>query len=60
MIDHLVQFARPYIYTTAQPPGVAGATLAALDILEREPERRGRLHQHIADFRMRPQGSACR
>ncbi|SHK67517.1 8-amino-7-oxononanoate synthase [Halomonas caseinilytica] len=51
LIDHLVQFARPYIYTTAQPPGVAGATLAALDILEREPERRGRLHQHIADFR---------
>ncbi|SEM96860.1 8-amino-7-oxononanoate synthase [Halomonas caseinilytica] len=51
LIDHLVQFARPYIYTTAQPPGVAGATLAALDILEREPERRGHLHQHIADFR---------
>lgn len=51
LIDHLVQFARPYIYTTAQPPGVAAATLTALDILEQEPERRDRLHRHIADFR---------
>lgn len=51
LIDHLIQFARPYIYTTAQPPGVAAATLTALDILEQEPERRDRLHRHIADFR---------
>ncbi|WP_410000347.1 8-amino-7-oxononanoate synthase [Halomonas sp. I1] len=51
LIDHLIQFARPYIYTTAQPPGVAAATLTALDILEQETERRDHLHQHIADFR---------
>ncbi|MDN3523722.1 8-amino-7-oxononanoate synthase [Halomonas sabkhae] len=51
VIDHLIQFARPYIYTTAQPPGVAAATLAALDILEAEPERRRRLHANIARFR---------
>ncbi|GED21819.1 8-amino-7-oxononanoate synthase [Halomonas halmophila] len=51
VIDHLIQFARPYIYTTAQPPGVAAATLAALDILEAEPERRDRLHANIARFR---------
>ncbi|MDV6319548.1 8-amino-7-oxononanoate synthase [Chromohalobacter sp. HP20-39] len=51
LIDHLIQFARPYIYTTAQPPGLAAATLTALDILEQEPERRDRLHRHIADFR---------
>ena len=51
LIDHLIQFARPYVYTTAQPPGVAAATLAALDVLEREPERRARLHERIADFR---------
>lgn len=51
LIDHLIQFARPYVYTTAQPPGVAAATLAALDLLEREPERRARLHERIADFR---------
>lgn len=51
LIDHLIQFARPYVYTTAQPPGVAAATLAALDILEAEPERRARLHERIDDFR---------
>ncbi|MDR5858237.1 8-amino-7-oxononanoate synthase [Halomonas eurihalina] len=51
LIDHLIQFARPYIYTTAHPPGVAAATLTALDILEQEPERRDRLHRHIAEFR---------
>ncbi|WP_280539024.1 8-amino-7-oxononanoate synthase [Chromohalobacter sp. 11-W] len=51
LIDHLIQFARPYIYTTAQPPGVAAATLAALDILEDEPERRIQLFERIARFR---------
>ncbi|MCI0510735.1 MULTISPECIES: 8-amino-7-oxononanoate synthase [Chromohalobacter] len=51
LIDHLIQFARPYVYTTAQPPGVAAATLAALDVLAREPERRARLHERIVAFR---------
>ncbi|MFQ3788257.1 8-amino-7-oxononanoate synthase [Halomonas sp. A29] len=51
LIEHLIQFARPYVYTTAQPPGVAAATLAALDILAAEPERRERLRETIAYFR---------
>ncbi len=51
MIEHLIQFARPYVYTTAQPPGIAAATLTALDILATEPERRCRLQRHIARFR---------
>ncbi|ATJ83222.1 8-amino-7-oxononanoate synthase [Halomonas beimenensis] len=51
LIEHLIQFARPYVYTTAQPPGVAAATLAALDILAAEPERRARLFDRIARFR---------
>lgn len=51
LIEHLIQFARPYVYTTAQPPGVASATLKALDILADEPERRTRLFSHIARFR---------
>ncbi|WP_253272862.1 8-amino-7-oxononanoate synthase [Halomonas sp. PR-M31] len=51
LIEHLLQFARPCIYTTAEPPGVSAATLAALDILEQEPERREQLRAHIARFR---------
>ncbi|SDJ40877.1 8-amino-7-oxononanoate synthase [Billgrantia gudaonensis] len=51
LIEHLIQFARPYVYTTAQSPGLAAATLAALDILATEPERRQRLHTRIARFR---------
>ncbi|MDR5867104.1 8-amino-7-oxononanoate synthase [Halomonas koreensis] len=51
LIEHLIQFARPYVYTTAQPPGVAAATLAALDLLAAEPERRARLQARITRFR---------
>ncbi|RUR34550.1 8-amino-7-oxononanoate synthase [Vreelandella nanhaiensis] len=51
LIDHLIQFARSYVYTTAQPPGVATATLEALTIVQREPEHRERLERHIDYFR---------
>ncbi|AMD00279.1 8-amino-7-oxononanoate synthase [Halomonas chromatireducens] len=51
LIDHLIQFARPYVYTTAQPPGVAAATLKALEILAAEPERRARLLSLVRYFR---------
>ena len=51
LIEHLIQFARPYIYTTALPPGVAAATLKALEILAAEPERRARLTSLIRRFR---------
>ncbi|MDY7115310.1 8-amino-7-oxononanoate synthase [Halomonas sp. SSL-5] len=51
LIEHLIQFARPYVYTTAQPPGVATATLRALELLADEPERRGLLQAHIRRFR---------
>ncbi|GHA92548.1 8-amino-7-oxononanoate synthase [Modicisalibacter luteus] len=51
LIEALIQFARPYIYTTAQPPGVACATLRALDILDQEPERRHRLYENIRYWR---------
>ncbi|SEK87876.1 8-amino-7-oxononanoate synthase [Halomonas daqiaonensis] len=51
LIEHLIQFSRPYVYTTAQPPGVAAATLKALELLEAEPERRDRLRTLIRRFR---------
>jgi len=40
LIDHLLNHARSYIYTTAMPPPVAGAALCALGIMRAEPERR--------------------
>lgn len=51
LIESLIQFARPYIYTTAMPPAVAAASLASLDILSSEPWRREHLQRLITRFR---------
>lgn len=40
LIEWLINRARPYIYSTAAPAVTAAAALAALDIVEHEPERR--------------------
>ncbi|AYF32861.1 8-amino-7-oxononanoate synthase [Vreelandella alkaliphila] len=55
LIEHLTQFARSYIYTTAQPPSIAAATLEALAIVQREPEHRLQLTRHINYFRQQAQ-----
>ncbi|WP_027965859.1 8-amino-7-oxononanoate synthase [Halomonas halocynthiae] len=51
LVEHVLQFSRSYTYTTAQPPGVASATLTSLEILQAEPERRHRLRENIGQFR---------
>ncbi|MBA1188759.1 8-amino-7-oxononanoate synthase [Pseudomonas entomophila] len=51
LIETLIQFARPYIYTTSQPPGLACATLKSLELLRRERWRREHLKGLIAQFR---------
>ena len=43
LVDWLVNRARSFVYTTGMPPASAASALAALDIVEREPERRQRL-----------------
>ena len=42
VVDLLTSRARSLVYTTGLPPAAAGAALAALDVLEAEPERRAR------------------
>lgn len=51
LTETLIQQARPYIYTTAPPPGVAAATRAALELVQKEPWRRQRLRELVARFR---------
>lgn len=51
LIEALVQFARPYIYTTSQPPALACATLKSLELLRREAWRREHLAALIRQFR---------
>ncbi|MGC5039602.1 8-amino-7-oxononanoate synthase [Streptomyces sp. DT190] len=42
VVDHLVNAARTFIFDTGLAPAAAGAALAALRLLRREPERAGR------------------
>ena len=51
LIEELLQSARSYIYTTAQPPAVAEASRAALHLIQTEPERRTKLKELIGYFR---------
>ncbi len=51
LVEHLLETARPYIYTTALPPAQAAATLAAVRLARREHWRREKLQELVARFR---------
>ena len=51
LVDGLLQFARPYIYTTAMPPALVAAACTAVAIARGENWRRGKLQSLIARFR---------
>nr|CAA6829146.1 MAG: 8-amino-7-oxononanoate synthase (EC [uncultured Thiotrichaceae bacterium] len=51
LIEYLIQTARTYIYTTAQPPAIAAATLASLKLVRSENWRREHLRDLIKQFR---------
>ncbi|MEO7065767.1 MAG: 8-amino-7-oxononanoate synthase [Rhodanobacter sp.] len=51
LIEGLIQQARPYIYTTAMPPALAGATLCAVELAQSEAWRREKLFSLITRFR---------
>jgi 8-amino-7-oxononanoate synthase len=50
LIDYLRQFARSYIYSTALPPAIAHANLAALEVMQRETWRLNKLKNLIEFF----------
>lgn len=50
-VQYLINKARPLIYTTALPPSVLAASIAALKIIEKTPEIRQRLWKLADDFR---------
>jgi len=50
VIEWLVQRARTLIYSTALPPMAAAVAVAAMDVIDEEPQRVARLVERIADF----------
>jgi 8-amino-7-oxononanoate synthase len=50
-IDFLINRARTFIFTTALPPAVAEAALAALALVASEQERRTALWERVAQFK---------
>jgi len=50
LIDYLKRMAPGFVFSVGMAPPVAAAALAAVEILEREPERVGRLNDRAALF----------
>ena len=50
-IDFLYHRARPFLFSTSHPPAVAAACLAALDVLETEPQWMERLWDNTRFFK---------
>ncbi|WP_031173479.1 8-amino-7-oxononanoate synthase [Streptomyces durhamensis] len=53
VIDHLVNAARTFIFDTGLAPAAAGAALAALRLLVREPQRAARAREVAAELHAR-------
>jgi 8-amino-7-oxononanoate synthase len=53
LVRWLANRARTYVFSTAHPAGISAAGLVALDLVDREPERRQGLVERAADLRRR-------
>jgi 8-amino-7-oxononanoate synthase len=56
-IEYLLQRSRPFMFSTAPPPAVAGALAASLSIVAAEPDRRARLIRLAGYLRERLAGT---
>lgn len=51
MIDYLINFSRPFIFTTALPPALCSAALESLAVLKTEPEIFDALWRNVRQMR---------
>ncbi|MEA4849698.1 MAG: aminotransferase class I/II-fold pyridoxal phosphate-dependent enzyme, partial [Clostridiaceae bacterium] len=51
LVELLRYYSRSYIFSTAMTPQVAGSLLAAIDVIEEEPEHRKKLWENIRYFK---------
>jgi glycine C-acetyltransferase len=56
IVELLRQRSRPYLFSNSIPPPVAGAALAALDLIQRSGDLRETLRENTAHFRARMSG----
>ena len=51
LIDYLKHSARAFVFSSALPPSVCASTMAAIDVIQNEPEWLFRLHENERYFR---------
>jgi glycine C-acetyltransferase len=51
LVEFLYHRARPFLFSTSHPPGVAAACIAAIDVLEEEPQIIDRLWENTRFFK---------
>lgn len=51
IIDWLRQRSRPYLFSNTLAPPIAAASIKAIEIVQREPQRRKKLHENTRYFR---------
>ncbi|MBA7663480.1 8-amino-7-oxononanoate synthase/2-amino-3-ketobutyrate coenzyme A ligase [subsurface metagenome] len=49
--DYLIHFSRPFLFSTSHPPSVPASILAAIDVLENEPEIIDKLWANVEFFK---------